>query len=660
MRKLSVVLLLMLVWLIPLAVTEDSSVFARPSCPRIEQAEAAYAQLSRVLSSGRVLEPSDIDWIGPMNETFGKSQERPGGAGIPRALIGDTPLSITWLNQHREVLVAWRNALAAMIEASRTPAYSFAGEGYKLPAANAEIAKLLRSRYDQASFERLYAAARAHQVFDIQIDKHTGLVGTSGVSSSENAEMSERQWVTDTVRVGALEKVVCPQAYSQALQTLAKFYCNTTEQAAFAGVISNPDSYRQGPPSVGVAHIFYPNTLQRDPSWFNNQRLESHGLALWALAEALQMGMVKDNAQGWGMTSASDDVVTAIGSLTAYFVALDYSSARSAGNWEETPFAGGLTWDTEAIRRALVAVHDLIYNPSYDKMPAVVQLRQRLAQGQYAEYLDKSRLEQQIERGLARVRKTYTAESPGQREMDSSLVFLACSEVTLADCPIESVGKMLDMLDTVESSLVRDYGMIRYAPFTVVLNNGQTVKSPDSYLSLNYNIACNRQGQLDLDWKAVLDDFGSKDASDPEVFAARAKLSAPNAEAQWFMVSDLARGYANQAKLVMQAVNQRKPCQGQLNMTSQERALFLRAYAGATRNINRAYARLTSDSVGVKANGLECPTWAVPEAWQAVSNVDQQINYLPGVNTPLSWAKASLWEASESYAELLKMVQSVP
>ena len=39
-------------------------------------------------------------------------------------------------------------------------------------------------------------------------------------------------------------------------------------------------------------------------------------------------------------------------------------------------------------------------------------------------------------------------------------------------------------------------------------------------------------------------------------------------------------------------------------LTAAERALFLEALQGATRNINRAYARITDVKPMVKANGL--------------------------------------------------------
>nr|MCR5661096.1 hypothetical protein [bacterium] len=201
---------------------------------------------------------------------------------------------------------------------------------------------------------------------------------------------------------------------------------------------------------------------------------------------------------------------------------------------------------------------------------------------------------------------------------------------------------------------------IRYAPFDVHLSDGSTMTSPDSYLTLNYNIACDPDGKLNLEWKSILDDFGSKDASDPKVFAARAALSRPNQEAQWFMVSDIARGYAYIAKMILDHADSDCSCRGEHrhSLSPAENKLFRRALSGAVRNINRAYARITP--VGVcKANGLPSPEWAVPEAWQKVSTINADTALLPGVNTPLTWAKVSLWGASRDFATLLEKAESM-
>jgi len=331
---------------------------------------------------------------------------------------------------------------------------------------------------------------------------------------------------------------------------------------------------------------------------------------------------------------------------------LDYPSAPSAGNWEETPFPGGLTWDTEAIRSGLAAVRDFMANPAYDSNPEVVRVRRRLRQQPHGAILGRpSELDQWIEAGSRRVRRTFLAESPGHREMDSSLVFLASSSGTLADDPQLDIALNLELLGTLERALVREDGMIRYAPFTLTLKDGTEVRSPDSYLTMNYHIAVDREGRINLEWKRTLDEFGSKDASDPAVFAARASLSTPDREAEWFMVSDLARGYVRQAMKVLDGLGGRAP-------ERDEQALLERAWAGATRNLNRAYARVTGAPGGLKSNGVPAPDCAVPEAWQHVSRLPSGSARVPGANTPLAWAQVSLWGASGEYLAALARLEA--
>lgn len=620
----------------------------------VEVARQALGRLTRIVEEGRSFGPQDAAWLSRLQESLGRatmSVPDPDRPGATRTL--DTRLTPERLNAFPDSARVLRDTLATVLEATENPPRIRQIGEIRVPVHNHELGDLLQPAYGAASFRDLFEKARQMGTFALRIDPETGLASTSGVSSSENPEMSERQWVTDTVRTGEYKRQAEPAGWRRALLTLARFYTNPTEQAAFDRAIADPDTYRQGGPEEGVAHIFYPQTLQRDPDWFNNQRLESHGLALGALAQALTAGMVRQEPWGFADSGAVDDrILKAIANLTAYFVALDYPSAPSAGNWEETPFPGGLTWDTEAIRSGLASVRDFMANPAYDANPEVVRVRRRLREQPHGALLGRTaELDRWIEAGSRRVRRTFLAESPGHREMDSSLVFLASSGGTLADDPRLDVALNLELLGTLERALVREDGMIRYAPFTLTLKDGTEVRSPDSYLTMNYHIAVDREGRINLEWKRILDEFGSKDASDPAVFAARASLSTPDREAEWFMVSDLARGYVRQAMKILDSTKGRQP-------SRDERALLERAWAGATRNLNRAYARVTGSGGGLKSNGVPAPTAAVPEAWQHVSRLPSGSARVPGANTPLAWAQVSLWGASGEFLSGLERLEA--
>ena len=627
---------------------QASAALAAPPDP-LQVARDSHGRLVRIVQNGRKFGPQDKEWLARLQQALGRASMTvpdPQHPGKTRKV--DTRLTVERLNAFPRSAVILRDTLATLLYATDHPDQPLALGEISVPVHHAGLAPLMKPTYDVASFRALFEQAQQGGAFGVKFQGWTGLAATSGVSSSENAEMSERQWVTDTVRVGELERQVNPQGWQKALLTLSLFYTNPTEQAAFDRAIADPATYRDGGPSEGVAHIFFPSSLRRDPTWFNNKRLESHGLALRALADTLTAGLVRGEAWGFADASSVDDrLLKSVANLAAYLVALDYPSAPSAGNWEETPFPGGLTWDTEAIRAGLASLRDFMANPAYDAYPEVVEVRKRLLAQPHGDLLGRTAdLDRAIAAGSERVRRTFLAESPGHREMDSSLVFLASSTGTLADDPTKDVALKLQLLDTLEKALVRDHGMIRYAPFTLTLKDGTEVRSPDSYLALNYHVAADRDGRLNLEWKRVLDQFGSKDASDPAVFAARASLSTPDREAEWFMVSDLARGYARQALKVVEAAKGRA-------LTAEEKDLGHRAWAGATRNINRAYGRVTGAPGGVKSNGRPAPDCAVPEAWQYVTCVPKGVGLVPGANTPLAWAQVSLWGASREYLAVL-------
>ena len=72
--------------------------------------------------------------------------------------------------------------------------------------------------------------------------------------------------------------------------------------------------------------------------------------------------------------------------------------------------------------------------------------------------------------------------------------------------------------------------------------------------------------------------------------------------------------------------------------------------------LSRSYARVTAAGA-VKANGHDCPAWAIPEAYEMVSPLSAEcrtnLGALPGANTPLAWGQASLYGASLLFKQTL-------
>ncbi len=616
-------------------------------------------ELELMQKSKRNFEASDARWLVPLNQVLGAQElEIPDLNNLPGTRLVNCELDWQKLAQEPNAVNVLTNTLKTMQAASSMPCSVFIGPDYKLRVYNRTVCEQMKPSYSSQDVLKMRDMLAANGVFRIKINPDNGLVCTSDIPTDENQEMAARQWVTDTVWAGYLEREKDPAAWQKALETLCAFYTNSQEQAAFDKAIADPESYRQGGPVEGVAHIFYPNTLKRDSEWFNNKRLESHGMALYALTDSLRSNLLGQAPS----SSPSPQYLQTIVSLTAYLAAIDYPTAPSAGNWEETPFPGGLTWDTQIINDAMLNVVDLMTNPDYSDNPGIQKLRNDLQAQKHGAFLaDTQKLQELIKRGQERVRNTYYAESPGHREKDISLSLLSSRPTAqLDDDPLISVQKHLENLQMLEKSLVRGYGALRYAPFKLKLNDGQEVESPDSYLNLNYNIACDKDGQLNLEWGKILSEFGSKDASDPLIFAARSSLSTPHCEAQWFLVSDVCRGYCEQGCQVYQEALKRTPANQPIRFTPQERKLLDCALAGAARCFNRSCARITPEQETTKANGSPAPAWSVPEAWQCVSTLIPHVNsYLPGVNTPLTWAEASLWNASNKYIEFLRLMETV-
>lgn len=605
-----------------------------PAVPHLSPSDAldhavhALDRLEQLLARPRVdihLDESDGPWLTRLGVT---GMEALVGTALPRSTV--------------EVL---RNSVVVAQTAQTQGPVDTA----KLYVHAPDIRPFLQSRYSLHHLQRLVGWCREHGVFDMKVDKDTGLVRTS--DTDENWEMGSRYWVTDTVRCGALTRTFMPEAWKCAMGTLLSLYSQPREQDIMARVIADPRVYRLGTSQDGVAHVFVlgeNKVPQRDDKWFNNKRLESHGLALAALCNSITAGVV--HGKPWGITAQElqgarhAHLGKVVGNLAAYLIALDYPTAPSAGPWEEVPLEGGLTWDVEAVRYGLEQLDDLLFNDAHEQVPGMAGIRKDVLQ-HGSGLLDQDRLAQRIAAGHQRIQERLlggaTPVEHPDRPWDASTCFIAGSTVSLAEDPCTDVTAHFHVLDCVAARLVRDHGMIRYAPFTVRLKDGSTHTSPDSYLSKNYWTALNGEGRLDLDRYHRIKEFGSKDASDLDVFLARARLSTSDTEAQWFMVSDISTGYGNQVAKLLRCMEAegRKPTQAEL-------VLIHRGMDQETLYLNRAFARITGGATACKSNGAGCPSHAVPEAYECVSTWSGEERYLPGANTPLAWAAASLFQAA--------------
>lgn len=550
------------------------------------------------------------------------------------------------------------NALRVMYNAFNYKPNKVKTENNHYTVHNKVIAGMIKDEYSKEELDQVTEYLNENRVFDLTdnpnygfvINKKNGLVEICG--SAENYEMNQRCWITDIMRIGDIQKYERPETWTTTLATIAKYY--ETQAIQFDKLIANPEIYHSDDISEGIPHIFIPETFELDKDWFNNKRLESHGLALKEFSNAIIDGLFYNKNYGFqSVEEIPENIFLAIDNLSKFFSAIDYVTAPTSGNWEEICFEEGLTTDVEIVRSGLNAYKDLLYNPKYSGNKSIIKFRESL---QKYKPLQEQELEQLISKGESRVRKMYLKEAPEIREIDASLAFITTSDIKLADDIIEDVKKNFEILNALEKELVRENGILRYKPFEFKMKDGNLEKSADSYLGLNYSCALDKTGKINLEWKEVLDKYGSKDASDPDIFYLRAQFTHPDTEAEWFMVSDMSVGYGKQIEKIIKnaKLNNRK-------LSAEEIELIEFAKKKQTEYLNRSIARITdenpSDIYQIKANGLDVPRVTLPEAYQYVTDINQQPVCIPGVNVPLAWALASLYNAFKQQYKTLGLLK---
>ncbi len=543
---------------------------------------------------------------------------------------------------------------------------------------NEEILDLLKVTLTVSDVKKLKDTATAKGLFNAELDEY-GMVRTS--NAEENPSMHINRWITDSIY--NLSLVDDDESKKKIIHILARFYCTSTEQDAFVRVINAPWLFRDsGNAQEGVAHIFRIEEdegeiiIKRDPGWANNKRLESHGLALRTFCDFLLQKVA-----GQADEDSDSKICKAIASLAFYFQAIDYPTAPSAGVWEEIPFSGGLSWDTEAIRQGLVSLDKLLFGPGnnimYREMITAsakdIAANTKNVNG-YELFTDRKLLSKLIQAGTeqVRLRVRQRAEAPGMRKHDASLAFLAQSDLDLADIEdpsersLETVRLYLELLNELEINLVRENGMIRYEPFSI--KQDKSFIFFDSYLNLNYWLSFDEEGFFNPERTKLIREFESFDASDQEVLQKRTMLGVPQREAEWFLVTEMSMAYAKQAQRLFEIMGK-----GSEMQRKQTLDLFDQCKNKACEYLKRGYARITPATRGasktaVKSNGEDCPLWAVPEAYEWIriradvlgrEDHDYVERALPGANTPLAWAGASLKNATEKVFSLLLSENSI-
>ena len=629
----------------------------------------ALKNLNQKIRNNMILDSSDKLWVNSLSDCFGRHFiELADLTDVTKNKRYNCMITINRINganQHESLknLSILQKTLQTLVYAIEYTPKVVLLNGVPITVHNKKIATMLKERYTTEEFKNIFNYLEQQDVFTSVVDEQTGFIKTSSIDQSENPEMV-RQWITDSIRCNELNLYFGRNnLYKKCINSIIKFYNTPTEKSILFQIISGKIEYDNKADKNyllnGVAHVFSPHTLSRDLSWFNNKRLESHGLALGAICRNILEGLIENKDYGYKYKELEDNHYNTIILLAHFFYKIKFYKAPSAGNWEETPFDGGLTWDTTAITESLILLKSILFDIQSNKQVTEfrkdIQYKERILAKELSLASDSllfqtvDNLSIIIQKGIQRIRKTYLAEAPNIREVDASLVFITHSSITLDCNKLEDALKHLEILGLLENKLLRDNGIIRYEPFYVSECENKVISS-DSYLNLNYNIAVDRDGYLNLTWGDYLEQFGSKDCSSTQMFIARSKLTNKDTEAEWFMVSDMSTGYGLQLRKL---INLYKLCKFNKQKSILE-TIIGKVFIKETEYINRAYARITDCDKVLKANGVKGLSFAIPEAYQHVTLITKQENKIlstaiPGINTPLAWAQASLLKACMVY-----------
>lgn len=488
-------------------------------------------------------------------------------------------------------------------------------EDYTIPVHNRNIALRLKNKYTPEEFDDLYKFAESKGVFDYTMDESTGLVKTSFVDTKENPFMADLIWITDTCHNMDLVKNKEPEKCTDVFNRVTAFYEN--QQGVFDNVITNPIVYwHNGIIWAGeqhtLGHCFITSTKEAHP-WYPKTRLESVGNYLQTAVDLIKTGF---NGGKYGYKSAEsvpDNVCTAISNCTAYLKAIHYPTARSCGAWEEQTFLNSLTSDTSICNEGIRNIMKMMYEDTTN--PEMLKLRERIINTKHGGvFNDRNGLESVLADGEKRIVDTPDFETtcynnvpplkPGEekcieRKYDAAMSFMPQTETLVKGDVIKDAEKKLTLLDELSWAIVRENGAIRYPG--------------DEYLKLDYH---NEKDKFSQDF-----------------------------EAEWFLVTEISKGYGAVAKQLLDAVESGGKTMDEVS------ALLSDAMKKETEYINRGYARITSSGT-IKSNGFQCPGYKVPEAYEAITDTDGKIRYVPGAH-PLAWAESSLYSASKLFAENL-------
>jgi hypothetical protein len=533
-----------------------------------------------------------------------------------------------------------------------------------------------QERFSSTDLAQLRAKLHHLGTFTVITNARTGLIQTSDTT---NAAM-RRQWFTDSVMAGYMQKELDPLGWAKALLINAAALCSQDARQAVTNTEADPDWYRKGGLMNGVFHIYLPesvrfgpddlpivDTIKKSADWFNQKRLESQALMLIALCEMI-LESCKDAPAEWAipfreMTEQKGElVISAAALMTRFLIAANSDKGEpnfetpSASSWEEAPFEEGMSSDATFTVLGLERLCKVLYAPTDNKK--LLSIREFITAN--PESIPHPPCEEVVRRWIVagrffihnRIVAPLAAGLPPiqtpSRPADTALTLLAASDYDFYPGePKRNAEVRLGLIRFCNATLLGEHGMRRYNEFEL-----QSHKLHDSYLNVNYHLSAEvRAALLDLTPDAASSrNFGSSDASDLESLVDRQRTSRPEWAAQWTIGLTASLQALAKAKLEILTCG---------SHNDEARLLLEVIDDELQRAINRSIASIPgklSTQPALRADGNVVTPYQVIEAFEYVLFAKGRGAFIPGAHT-LPWSTAQLYDGLRRAEEAERLAE---
>jgi hypothetical protein len=514
---------------------------------------------------------------------------------------------------------------------------------------------------------------------------NNGLIRTS---ATINAHM-RWQWFTDTCMIGSWQRKVSRNDWQKALITNLGIIASNKNDEIINRITWNAELYRYDP-TLGIYHVFHPEHIRYnsegvpDPNsylesnWFAPKRVEAKGLLLLRLLEELIY--VKDHSEYHGSlfdirNSASKFLLRKVlDNLTRYLLSVNFDRltgkydmlAPTNSSWEEVIFDDGGVFDAASITQALILLRKVIelaktdadWNQFiyHDTAEMKVDLKQVPF---YADYYIPETLDNAINSGKELIDSYIISPAlnnkiPMQnilRHADTTIFLLTALDYEFDPNPIIDVLIRNKVIKTSIQQLAGKYGFRRYNKFT--FNNHQCF---DSYLNLDYQLCCEVNELARILTNAPKSGFANiynNSVHDLGDFLDRQELASFEYSAEWTIGSSAALQAISKSLLKLKNAKVSDAEQENLKRAFLETESISKYLL----NLNLAQICGSETETLIRSDGTPLPQkYCVIEAFQAISDMNGAVSWLPGQHT-LAWSQSQLLDGIDNLKTYTKNTQ---